>query len=192
MAPSLKFRRRIGVGAKVELTFDPAPGHVNVRDRQSKATSAFRGGPGLCRGPPLAEQSHPPLCRRQLNAEPISWLAQAKAEIPPWGDFNRKSTRGRKRHARFLKITPPGLRDGSHAELLAVSFRSPTSTHLNGPAIKRAVRCSPRKPSRRQSRKPILLLISMTRSFRSSKSTWTCPNYRLRCYPPTAGRSADD
>ena len=59
-----ELRRRMGVGAKVELTFDPGDlGHVNVLDPQKgNLCPRSRIGSGLCQGTiVLAEQGHPPV-----------------------------------------------------------------------------------------------------------------------------------
>jgi hypothetical protein len=104
-----ELRRRMGVGAKVELTFDPGDlGHVNVLDPQK--------GTYLC--VPAVDQAYAKglsfwqnkvirrYAQRRLDARTdIVALAQAKAEIRALveRDFNRKSTRGRKRHARFME-----------------------------------------------------------------------------------------
>jgi putative transposase len=104
-----ELRRRIGVGAKVELTFDPGNlGHVNVRDRQSEryirvpaVDQGYAEGLSFWQNKVIRRYA-----RRQLNARTdLVALAQAKAEIRGLveRDFNRKSTRGRKRHARFLE-----------------------------------------------------------------------------------------
>jgi len=101
-------RRRIGT-AKVEVTFDPGDlGHVNVLDAPK---GAYVRVPALdqsyAKG--LSLWQHKVIRRyaqHQLNARTdIVALAQAKAEIRALveRDFNRKSTRGRKRHARFVE-----------------------------------------------------------------------------------------
>ncbi len=104
-----ELRRRIGSGTKVELTFDPGDlGHINVLDSQ-KAT--YIGVPAIDQAYAhgLSLWQHKVIRRyaqRQLNARTdIVALAQAKAEIRTLveRDFNRKSTHGRKRHARFLE-----------------------------------------------------------------------------------------
>jgi len=103
-----ELRRRMGVGAKVELTFDPGDlGHVNVLDPQNGAyirvaavDQGYAKGLSLWQNKVIRRYS-----QRQLDARTdIVALAQAKAEIRALveRDFNRKSTRGRKRHARFM------------------------------------------------------------------------------------------
>ena len=104
-----ELRRRIGSGTKVELTFDPGDlGHINVLDSQ-KATyisvpaidQAYAHGLSLWQHKVIRRYA-----QRQLNARTdIVALAHAKAEIRALveRDFNRKSTHGRKRHARFLE-----------------------------------------------------------------------------------------
>lgn len=104
-----ELRCRMGVGAKVELTFDPGDlGHVNVLDPQKRAyivvpavNQAYAKGLSLWQHRVIRRYA-----QRQLNARTdLVALAQAKAEIRALveRDFNRKSARGRKRHARFLE-----------------------------------------------------------------------------------------
>jgi putative transposase len=102
-------RRRMGTGAKVELTFDPGDlGHINVLDAQN---AAYIYVPAVDRlyAKGLSLWQHRVIRRhaqRRFNARTdIVALAQAKAEIRALveRDFNRKSTHGRKRHARFLE-----------------------------------------------------------------------------------------
>jgi putative transposase len=104
-----ELRRRMGVGAKVELTFDPGDlGHVNVLDRQKETYIRVPAvDQGYAKG--LSFWQNKVIRRyaqRQLDARTdIVALAQAKAEIRSLveRDFNRKATRGRKRHARFME-----------------------------------------------------------------------------------------
>jgi hypothetical protein len=104
-----ELRRRMGVGAKVELTFDPGDlGHVNVLDPQKGTYIGVAAvDQGYAKG--LSFWQNKVIRRyaqRQLNARiDIVALAQAKAEIRALveRDFNRKSTWGRKRHARFME-----------------------------------------------------------------------------------------
>ncbi len=104
-----ELRRRIGSGTKVELTFDPGDlGHVNVLDSQNGAyipvpavDHAYATGLSLWQHKVIRRYA-----QRQLNTRTdIVALARAKAEIRALveRDFNRKSTHGRKRHARFLE-----------------------------------------------------------------------------------------
>jgi len=104
-----ELRRRIGVGAKVELTFDPGDlGHVNVLDSQTgtyihvaAVDQSYAKGLSFWQNKVIRRYA-----QRQLDARTdIEALAQAKAEIRALvqRDFNRKSTRGRKRHARFME-----------------------------------------------------------------------------------------
>ena len=109
-APELgELRRRLGAGMKVELTFDPGDlGHINVLDPERGAyipvpaiDQAYAKGLSLWQHKVIRRYA-----QRQLNARTdIVALAQAKAEIRTLveRDFNRKSTHGRKRHARFLE-----------------------------------------------------------------------------------------
>jgi hypothetical protein len=98
----------MGVGAKVELTFDPGDlGHVNVLDPQrgtyiqvAAVDQGYAKGLSFWQNKVIRRYA-----QRQLAARTdIVALAQAKAEIRALveRDFNRKSTRGRKRHARFM------------------------------------------------------------------------------------------
>jgi putative transposase len=107
-------RRRMGTGAKVELTFDPGDlGHINVLDSQK---GVYVRVPALDRAyaKGLSLWQHKVIRRyaqRQLNARTdLVALAQAKAEIRALveRDFNRKSTHGRQRHARFLEDQSSG------------------------------------------------------------------------------------
>jgi putative transposase len=104
-----ELRRRIGVGAKVELTFDPGDlGHINVLDSQkgsyvvvSAVNQSYAKGLSFWQNKVIRRYA-----QRQLDARTdIVALAQAKAEIRALveRDFNRKATRGRKRHARFME-----------------------------------------------------------------------------------------
>jgi putative transposase len=104
-----EIRRRVGVGAKVELTFDPGDlGHVNVLDPQKgiyilipALNQAYAKGLSFWQNKVIRRYA-----QRQLNERTgIVALAQAKAEIRALveRDFNRKSARGRKRHARFME-----------------------------------------------------------------------------------------
>ncbi len=72
--------------------------------------------------------------QRQLDARTdIVALAQAKAEIRALveRDFNRKSTRGRKRHARYMEDHTAGHLGAVSAEIVADAARDPqkTTTH---------------------------------------------------------------
>ena len=104
-----ELRRRMGPGARVELTFDPGDlGHINVVDPLKETyihvlavDQAYAKGLSLWQHKVIRRYA-----QRQLDARTdIVALAQAKAEIRALvdRDFNRKSTRGRKRHARFLE-----------------------------------------------------------------------------------------
>ena len=104
-----ELRRRMGPGAKVELTFDPGDlSHINVLDPLkgnyicvAAVDQAYARGLSYWQNKVIRRYA-----QRQLNARTdIVALAQAKAEIRALveRDFNRKSTRGRKRHARFME-----------------------------------------------------------------------------------------
>jgi putative transposase len=104
-----ELRRRMGTGKKVELTFDPGDlGHINVFD-PLKETYICVPAVDQPYATGLSLWQHKVIRRyaqRQLNARNnILALAQAKAEIRALveRDFNRKSTHGRKRHARFME-----------------------------------------------------------------------------------------
>jgi len=102
-------RRRMKPGAKVEITFDPGDlGHINVFDplnetyfRVPAVNERYANGLSLWQHRVIRRYA-----QRQLNIRTnIVALAQAKAEIRALveRDFSRKSTRGRKRHARFME-----------------------------------------------------------------------------------------
>ena len=102
-------RRRMKPGAKVEITFDPGDlGHINVFDplnetyfRVPAVNESYANGLSLWQHRVIRRYA-----QRQLNIRTnIVALAQAKAEIRALveRDFSRKSTRGRKRHARFME-----------------------------------------------------------------------------------------
>ena len=104
-----ELRRRKGPGVKVELTFDPGDlGQMHVFD-PSKETYLSIPAVDQAYAKGLSLWQHRVIRRyaqRQLNARTdIVALAEAKAEIRALveRDFNRKSTRGRKRHARFME-----------------------------------------------------------------------------------------
>lgn len=147
-----ELRRRMGPGTKVELTFDPGDlGHINVLDPQkgtyirvSALDQAYAKGLSLWQHKVIRR-----FAQRQLNARTdIVALAQAKAEIRALveRDFNRKSTRGRKRHARFLEdytgkavpditVQPERERNPSHSEVLSVpAVRTGGSGHRSAEA----------------------------------------------------------
>jgi putative transposase len=103
-----ELRRRMGVGAKVELTFDPGDlGHVNVLDPQKESyivvpavNQAYAKGLSFWQNKVIRRYA-----QRRLDARTdIVTLAQAKAEIRALveRDVTRKSSHGRKRHARFM------------------------------------------------------------------------------------------
>ena len=102
-------RRRMGPATKVELTFDPGDlGHINVLDPLQgtyipvpAVDQAYANGLSLWQNKVIRRYA-----QRQLNGRTDRVaLAQAKAELRALvdRDFHRKSTRGRKRHARFLE-----------------------------------------------------------------------------------------
>jgi putative transposase len=123
-------RRRTGAGRKVEFTFDPGDlGNINVFDplkgtyiRVPAVDQEYAHGLSLWQHKVIRRYA-----QRQLNARTdIVALAQAKAEIRELveRDFNRKSTRGRKRHARFM---------GDHACATVPRAAVPYQGALGGP-----------------------------------------------------------
>lgn len=104
-----ELRRLLGANLKVELTFDPGDlGHINVLD-PLKGTyicvpavdQSYANGISLWQNKVIRRYA-----QRELDGRTdIVALAQAKAEIRALveRDFNHKSTRGRKRHARFME-----------------------------------------------------------------------------------------
>ena len=104
-----ELRRRIGRGVKVELTFDPGDlGHINVFNPAKETylwapavDQAYAQGLSLWQHRVIRRYAQ---CQMNARADVVA-LAQAKAEIRALveRDFNRKSTRGRKRHARFME-----------------------------------------------------------------------------------------
>jgi putative transposase len=131
-----ELRRRIGSGAKVELTFDPGDlGYINVLDSQNGNYIRVAAiDPAYAQR--ISLWQHKVIRRyaqRRLNARTdIVALAQAKAEIRALveRDFNRKSTHGRKRHARFLEdhtrkaVSTKTAEDGPAEAKLAVVLPS--------------------------------------------------------------------
>jgi putative transposase len=108
-----ELRRGMGTTFKAELTFDPSDlGHINVLDRRK---GNYIQVPALNQAyaTRLSLWQHKVIRRyalERLNARTDTLaLAQAKAEIRAFidRDFHRKSTRGRKRHARFLSEPSP-------------------------------------------------------------------------------------
>jgi putative transposase len=119
-----ELRRRIGASFKVELTFNPGDlGQINVLDPQKgiyivvpAVDQAYAKGLSLWQNKVIRRYA-----QRQLSARTDTVaLAQAKAEIRALveRDFNRRSTRGRKRYARFMEDHS----DGSVSELVGVAL----------------------------------------------------------------------
>jgi putative transposase len=108
-----ELRRRAGANLKVEMTFDPGElGHVNVLDRLKgnyiqvpALDSTYADRLSLWQHRVIRRYAQRELTERT----DILALAQAKAEIRALvdRDFHHKSTRGRKRHARFLFESAP-------------------------------------------------------------------------------------
>src|SRR5213594_162670 len=118
-----ELRRRIGPGAKVEFTFDPGDlGQIHVFDPLKETyllipavDQAYAKGVSLWQHKVIRRYA-----QRQLNERTdILALAEAKAEIRRLveRDFNRKSTRGRKRYARFME-------DHSNTTISAVTIQT--------------------------------------------------------------------
>lgn len=108
-----ELRRRMGTSFEAELTFDPSDlGHINLLDPHK---GSYIQVPALNQtyANRLSLWQHKVIRRyaqERLNARTdILALAQAKAEIRALidRDFHLKSTRGRKRHARFLSEPVP-------------------------------------------------------------------------------------
>lgn len=126
-----ELRRRMGPGVKVELTFDPGDlGHIHVFD-PLKETYIRVPAMDQAYATRLSLWQHKVIRRyaqRLLQARTdMVALAQAKAEIRALveRDFNRKSTRGRKRRARFME-------DHSSARLPEREARQPGLTAQPG------------------------------------------------------------
>jgi putative transposase len=112
-----ELRRQMGPGPKVDLTFDPGDlGHINVFNPVKEnyvwvpaVDQAYATGLSLWQHRVIRRYAQ---CQLNERADVVA-LAQAKAEIRALveRDFNRKSTRGRKRHARFMEnhATPMSL-----------------------------------------------------------------------------------
>jgi putative transposase len=124
-----ELRRQMGPGAKVELTFDPGDlGHINVFNPAKEiyvwvpaVDQAYATGLSLWQHRVIRRYAQ---CQLNERTDVVA-LGQAKAEIRALveRDFNRKSTRGRKRHARFME---------DHARTHP-SDRSTTQAALTGP-----------------------------------------------------------
>jgi putative transposase len=116
-----ELRRRIGPGAKVELTFDPGDlGRINVLDpkrgayiRVPAVDQTYAQGLSLWQHRVIRRYS-----RNQLKGRTdLVALAEAKAEIRALvdRDLNRKAALGRKRHARFTEGASTRGVPGDHA-----------------------------------------------------------------------------
>jgi putative transposase len=103
-----ELRRKKGATLKVEVTFNPGDlGHINVLDPLKETyisvpalDQTYARGLSLWQNKVIRRYA-----QRQLDGRTdIVALAQAKAEIRALvdRDFQRKTTRGRQRHARFL------------------------------------------------------------------------------------------
>jgi putative transposase len=110
-----ELRRRMGSNPKVELTFDPGDlGLINVLDPLKgtyicvpAVNQAYAKGLSLWQNKVIRRYA-----LRELNGRTDTMaLAQAKAEIRALveRDFHRKSTRGRKRIARFMEDHAKGV-----------------------------------------------------------------------------------
>lgn len=137
-----ELRRRLGPGTKVELTFDPGDlGHINVLDPQKGAyvvvlavNQAYAKGLSLWQNKVIRRYAHQ---RLDARTDMVA-LAQAKAEIRALveRDFNRKSTRGRKRHARFMEDhTAASVADAVSAEIIGSDTRDLPDKRPGGSAV---------------------------------------------------------
>jgi putative transposase len=126
-----ELRRRTGATLRVDLTFDPGDlGHINVLDPRK---GSYIRVPALNQAyaSRLSLWQHKVIRRytqRQLDSRTdMLALAQAKAEIRELvdRDFHRKSTRGRKRHARFLSepMPNPFAREGPESPRTGTTAR---------------------------------------------------------------------
>jgi putative transposase len=137
-----ELRRRMGTRLKVDLTFDAGDlGHINVLD-PVKGTYIHVPAVNQAYARRLSLWQHRVIRRyaqRHLSARTdVAALAQAKAEIRALveRDFHRKSTRGRKRHARFIEDHTGAT--SSAGAIQAVSETNPSDfdarSHLSDPA----------------------------------------------------------
>ena len=137
-----ELRRRTGANLRVDLTFDPGDlGHINVLD--SRKGSYIRV-PALDQAyaSRLSLWQHKVIRRytqRQLDSRTdMLALAQAKAEIRELvdRDFHRKSTRGRKRHARFLSepMPTPFAREGQETPRAGTEARVQQRAFTDAPS----------------------------------------------------------
>lgn len=138
-----ELRRRMGTGAKVELTFDAGDlGHINVLDPRNGAyirvpamDQAYAKGLSLWQNKVIRRYA-----KRQLNDRTdMVALAQAKSEIRALvdRDFNRKSTRSRNRHARFMEDHTNATASVALKRSAAASApSSPDADPLNPPAAR--------------------------------------------------------
>jgi len=132
-----ELRRRIGPGARAELTFDPGDlGHINVFDPLKETylyvpalDQAYAKGLSLWQHKVIRRYAQ---CRLNARTDIVA-LAQAKAEIRALvdHDFHRKSTHGRKRHARFLEHHPGASLSERGASQLALPG-PPSGEGING------------------------------------------------------------
>jgi len=135
-----ELRRRIGPAAKVELTFDPGDlGHIHVFDplkgtyvRVPAVDQGYASGLSLWQHRVIRRYAQ---CWLNTRTDLVA-LGVAKAEIRALveRDFNRKSSRGRKRQARFMEdhtpatlpepvANPPALAAAPGAEVAGLPSR---------------------------------------------------------------------
>jgi hypothetical protein len=132
----------------------------------------------------VATQGHP---QRELNARTdIVALAQAKADIRALveRDFNRKSTRGRKRHARFLEdhtstTTPVLMLEAVRDLTWSIPIRIPWT--MLPRRIRRAIRTLS-GPT----------FLQMTKRCQSSKQISICLAFQLQRHMPPAYTKNND
>jgi putative transposase len=127
-----ELRRRAGANLRIDLTFDPGDlGHINVLD-PNKGSYICVPALDQAYASRLSLWQHKVIRRytqRQLDGRTdILALAQAKAEIRALvdRDFHRKSTHGRKRHARFLPESVPNLPAAQDPAETAMREQPPT------------------------------------------------------------------
>ena len=137
-----ELRRRTGANLRVDLTFDPGDlGHINVLD---PCKGSYIRVPALDQAyaSRLSLWQHKVIRRytqRQLDSRTdMLALAQAKAEIRELvdRDFHRKSTRGRKRHARFLSepMPNPFAGEGPESPLTGTAARVQQPAFTDAPS----------------------------------------------------------
>jgi len=131
-----ELRRRMGTNPKLELTFDPGDlGHINVLEpyngsyiRVPALDSSYAARLSLWQHRVIRRYTQQQLAGRT----DVIALSQAKAEIRALvdHDFHRKSTRGRKRHARFLFDSTPACTTPTSPDNLQESGKWSTAANI--------------------------------------------------------------